>query len=313
MTITADNAQLTVGRVYKTFADMQDYFAQTGSDYTTLTDVMPASSFVTVTEGTVYFPATDFDAHYFLNKTNGTNTEATYLTNTCSLSGAITWGPPATLGVVEYVTSIAVGASITFEQACIALDAAFRQAGDMTPGYCIQLGPQDVTPGIYQQCGIVPASGIKFYGEAFALVYLSENMTDTDFRIFFSEFRDIDYVDWQTVDDVGTDYDAFLKTWYGMSDDSALWMEAPWVMTFLENDVTASCLMTPFWEWAANSSAHKSGPTTQCLIDSPGSVAIRRNRVQGKGRALQFLFQSENGKPFNLLGWSVSFDRNADY
>ena len=138
-------------------------------------------------------------------------------------------------------------------------------------------------------------------------------MTTTDYGVFFSEINNTSYVDWHASAD--TNYVSFLDTWYGITNDAALWMETPWVITYLNNDGNnTSCFLTPMWDWTDSLVNHKSGPAAQCAIDRPdSSVMDRRHRVRGKGRALQLHFESEAGKPFNLLGWSINFDRNANY
>jgi hypothetical protein len=120
---------------------------------------------------------------------------------------------------------------------------------------------------------------------------------------------------------VGIDYTSFLDTWWIAQDDTALWMQAPWVITYLDNVgtnlnfkwLTPSCNFTPRWEWTDSDSNHKSGPTEELFIVRAGTVSDRRVRVRGKGRALQMHYESSSGQPFGLLGWSVNLDRNAQY
>lgn len=40
-------------------------------------------------------------------------------------------------------------------------------------------------------------------------------------------------------------------------------------------------------------------------------VAIAKNKVRGRGRALQLRFTSEPGKDFNLLGWGITYGKNT--
>lgn len=42
-------------------------------------------------------------------------------------------------------------------------------------------------------------------------------------------------------------------------------------------------------------------------------VSVSKNKVSGKGKALQLRFTSESGKDFNLLGWAGWISKNATY
>lgn len=133
-------------------------------------------------------------------------------------------------------------------------------------------------------------------------------------NIYFAEIKDAQYRDWHTAKD--TNYISFLDTWWGIQGDAALWAEAPWIITYLDNtDTNPSCIMTPRWEWTDSDINHKSGPATELFINrgTKQSVSDRRNRIRGKGRALQLHFASTANKPFNLLGWSVHLDGNSTY
>lgn len=133
-------------------------------------------------------------------------------------------------------------------------------------------------------------------------------------KIYFSEIKDANYRDWHSVKD--TDFTSFLDTWWGIEGDAAVWAEAPWIVTYLDNtDTNPSCMMTPRWEWTDSDLNHKSGPPAELYINRgiKQNVADRRNRVRGKGRALQLHFESSTGQPFNLLGWSIHLDRNTSY
>lgn len=138
----------------------------------------------------------------------------------------------------------------------------------------------------------------------------------TNFKATFSELRDSTYQDWVSVGaPAAVSYTSYLDTWYGMSDDSALWMEAPYITTYLDNTTTpqGTCTMTPRWEWTDALGGHKYGPAAICAISRTGIVQDRRHRVQGKGRVIQMHFESIGNNPFNLLGWSIQLDRNANY
>lgn len=41
------------------------------------------------------------------------------------------------------------------------------------------------------------------------------------------------------------------------------------------------------------------------------SVAVSKDKVRGKGRALQIHFTSEEGKDFEILGWGIYYSKNT--
>lgn len=112
-------------------------------------------------------------------------------------------------------------------------------------------------------------------------------------------------------------------------------MEAPWVISYLDNTteyvgdntdiqvvdellnpvwVEPSLFLTPQWEWTDSQSNHRSGPTLDVYqLRTKSTVSDKRTRVRGRGRALTLHWASNTRKPFNLLGWSVTFDGNASY
>lgn len=136
----------------------------------------------------------------------------------------------------------------------------------------------------------------------------------------FSYFWRPEYHDWIIQDPavIGYDFSSYLDTWYILQDEEALWMESPWVVTYLANQPSTvpenpSCIMTPRWEWSDLGANAKTGTPAEIYISRPGSVLDRRNKVRGKGRVLQLHYESTTSKPFNLLGWSVDLGKNASY
>lgn len=159
------------------------------------------------------------------------------------------------------------------------------------------------------------------------------DITSLGYNATFSEFRDNDYVDWDTSG--GADFTSFLDTSFYHSAEDSLFMQAPWVLTFLDNTdsdvvdetetgvtdeagnavtITPSLLLTPRWEWTDSDTNHKSGPTLDVYrLRTKTTVSDNRTRVRGKGRALQLHWESSPQKPFNLLGWSIAVDANTSY
>jgi hypothetical protein len=58
--------------------------------------------------------------------------------------------------------------------------------------------------------------------------------------------------------------------------------------------------------------SNKFSQEVQCYKYRDGYlVAIARNKIRGRGRALQLRYTSEAGKDFNLLGWGLVITKNT--
>lgn len=130
------------------------------------------------------------------------------------------------------------------------------------------------------------------------------------YNIYFSAFNNDNYVDWNTT--VHITYESHLDTYWMLNPDQGLWAQAPYVISYVETDERASIFLSPRWEWTNNVSTHKQGPEEQVYVVRPLSgVSDKKTRVRGKGRALQLHWGSEDGMPFNLLGWSIDLESNS--
>lgn len=85
----------------------------------------------------------------------------------------------------------------------------------------------------------------------------------------------------------------------------------------------SSCLLQTRWDFANSSVAHKFGRVTQLYrnvkpytITSTNDwgypILVTKNKIRGKGRALQMKFYSETGKDFQLVGWMVFNSKNQN-
>jgi len=153
--------------------------------------------------------------------------------------------------------------------------------------------------------------------------------------IYFADFYTQEdapdkFYDWHSVDGVGAAYDAYLETSYiphatGFTKRG----QCAYITTFLERTETdidvdgfgvneSSCLMRGKWDFTDSNTASKW--TTQQQVyrhgrlfldtgvsgfDSCYPLVITKNKLRGRGRALQLRFDAEVGKDMRLAGWSV--------
>lgn len=154
------------------------------------------------------------------------------------------------------------------------------------------------------------------------------------YRYTFSEFIDDDLVDWQSFNQVGENYSSYIETGHELLGDAIAEKEANTVYCFfkrteenivdndgtLEYDQPSSCYLRGKWHWTDSDSANRwsesqqvyrfnrfTTPVVAGVFDYGFEVIQTINQVRGKGRALSLRFESEEGKDFHLLGWSVPY------
>jgi len=144
----------------------------------------------------------------------------------------------------------------------------------------------------------------------------------------FALFNNGDFVDWEQDDSVGASYSSYAETGYELLGDMAAKKAAPTIHTFFGKSETAtaggalvtpsSCFLTAKWDWTDSGNAGKWATKRQIYrlkryfdtgiitgIDEGQTVVSSREKIRGRGRALQLKFESEEGKDFNLHGWQI--------
>jgi hypothetical protein len=147
----------------------------------------------------------------------------------------------------------------------------------------------------------------------------SYHVTPTTKHIFFADqVRDTqDYTDWRVfADEVSLtaadakDYSSYFITGYNLDGDTMKYFQPNYIMFFLDqdgDDDTSSCFVQGIFDfttsgnsgrWSSKQQMFNSGLTLR-------NTNVRRMKIRGRGRALQFKVSSESGKPFSLVGWST--------
>ena len=139
-------------------------------------------------------------------------------------------------------------------------------------------------------------------------------------------FTGEDFLDWGT-----TNYSSYAEAGYDFMGDLLLKKTTPYITTYMrvtetawegnetegyQPDKPSSMLVSSFWDFKNSSSStpqqayrFKSMPvvdsTNLLNFDYPESVITTRMKVRGRGRSMRIKFESEQGKDFILLGYSV--------
>lgn len=156
------------------------------------------------------------------------------------------------------------------------------------------------------------------------------------YQVTFSEFRNRDFVDWATEIDDGVDYSSYVETGYELLEDTMRDMQATYIFCYFNRteetfevgeggglgfDFPSSCILTSKWDWTDSGSANRWSQPQQVyrfrrnfIPGAPGSqfdydflVIETKNKIRGKGKSVSLRFESESGKDFQLLGWSIRF------
>ena len=153
-------------------------------------------------------------------------------------------------------------------------------------------------------------------------------------KITMGSFSGDDFLDWGT-----TNYSSYAEAGYDFMGDLLLQKTAPYVTTYMRLTETAwegneetgyqpdnpsSMLVSSFWDFRSNSSStpqqayrFKRMPVVNSsnLLDfnHPESVIVTRMKLRGKGRSMRLKFESEQGKDFILLGFSVLGGVNSKF
>ena len=170
---------------------------------------------------------------------------------------------------------------------------------------------------------VVSIQNLATTGSPAIILIIRDCATD---KMTMGSFTGEDFLDWGT-----TDYTSFAETGYDFMGDLVLQKTAPYITTYMrvtetawEGDETdgyapdkpSSLLMSAYWDFKNNPSSaaqqayrFKSIPVVNSFnlldFDNPSSVIVTRMKVRGRGRSMRIKFESETGKDFILLGYSV--------
>lgn len=140
--------------------------------------------------------------------------------------------------------------------------------------------------------------------------YTTENFAAN--QMLWSETNRTDYRDWSTSNN--TSYTSYFITGYRIDGGGYKFYQNRYVHVFMEEEEDASCFVQAIWDWTSDSSTGKWSTAEQCYNSryEDRAVRVKRMKVRGKGRALQFKYYSEDEKPFTIIGWAVPMSTNAD-
>ncbi len=145
--------------------------------------------------------------------------------------------------------------------------------------------------------------------------------------------------DWYAADTTGASFSAFVLPGYDLGADQggAKNMQAVYAVVFLNRTETgvdsdgnainpSSCMMQARWDWADSAAAGKWSASREvyrhrrawmpsvpsATFDDGYPVVVTKNKVRGRGRALQLRFAADPDKAMELVGWQVAYLGNTN-
>lgn len=138
------------------------------------------------------------------------------------------------------------------------------------------------------------------------------------------------FYDWYTYDSTGVEFDCYLLTGYNFAPNGpAKFSQSTYCVVFMERTETgfdgsfnplneSSCTMQTRWDFTDNANPNKwdAGqevyrhkrmfiPSTSAFDDGY-PVVITKNKVRGRGRAVQLKFTADPDYDMRILGWSMT-------
>lgn len=167
-------------------------------------------------------------------------------------------------------------------------------------------------------------------------------VTGDNYSVTFSDFdnpRDsfTKFKDWYSFNNVGFEQPAYFITGYNMGGNGpARAMTGQYLTVFMKRTETgfdsetnplqqSSCKMQSCWDFTNNSYPGKWSDEVEVYrqlrpyFTDPGStfddgypLVISKNKLRGRGKAVQFKFTSQAGKDMKIVGWTGTFVGNTN-
>lgn len=132
------------------------------------------------------------------------------------------------------------------------------------------------------------------------------------YNFTFADRSDDTYVDWYTYDTAGVDYTSYFITGYKLLGQAVRKFQSNYINIYSRIETPVSYNFQGIWDFSSTGDTGRWSSRQQVShTDTDYSTAIRRLKVRGHGKALQFKVSSVAGEPFDIVGWSSLQTANA--
>lgn len=129
---------------------------------------------------------------------------------------------------------------------------------------------------------------------------------------FAEEFRE-DYTDWVRIDGVGSNFDSYFVSGYGIYGDGNRKFQSNYVTVNFENVPTGGAYIQGLWDYTIDPDTGRWSMNQNIYKDTDGyKHGTRRLKIRGHGKTLQLRVSSKDGKPFKINGWTILVTSNTN-
>jgi hypothetical protein len=216
---------------------------------------------------------------------------------------------------------------------------ASKETNEVGETYEVIAGSNDVIAGTDNVQAIVPSiiGNIKAY-KVMALHPVTSNNYSVTFADFYNtRTATTKFKDWYSYNNTGVEQPAYFVTGYELAGVGPARMKTGQYLTvFMKRTETAfdsnaepinesSCKMQTRWDFTDNGYPGKWSTDVQVyrqnrmFFVNPGAafddgypLVISKNKLRGRGKAVQFKFAAEAGKDMKIVGWTGTFIGNQN-
>ena len=126
---------------------------------------------------------------------------------------------------------------------------------------------------------------------------------DSD-KLGFGYFQNADNKDWPDLVEGGLDFSSFFVTGPRLRGEGQRKFQENYITVYSEPETNASCFVFPIWDYGNNAESNRYGTKQQVMVSSEyRDYSTRRLKIRGSGKSVKYRFESEENKPFTILGW----------
>ena len=142
---------------------------------------------------------------------------------------------------------------------------------------------------------------------------IHQNYTGSAADQTFAEILNENYLDWE-IEGTSINYDSYFVTGYKLDGETQKFFQPNYLFVFLKQITNSSCYVQAIFDDTTSNATGKWSSQQQIYNENLllRGTNFRRLKLRGKGRILQLRFESEDQKPFNIIGWSIWETTNAN-
>ncbi len=125
-------------------------------------------------------------------------------------------------------------------------------------------------------------------------------------KIGFARFSNVNLLDWEDLVPGGVPYDSYFVTGPRVRGEGQRKFQENYVTVYTKYVADGSCWVFSIWDYGNVIDSNRWGTPQQATKPNDKfDYSSRRLKIRGNGKSVKFKFQSEENKPFNILGWAA--------